>query len=107
MSQTKKDKKSLPVAGVFFLLIVIPLSLMAFLIANGMFKLGVTIKDRAVNVLDAKSQEDIKARTVNTANEVAGFLMECRKDLQIATIIPSSETVYKKFVLENKKTALD
>ncbi len=103
MSQTKKDKKSLPVAGVFFLLIVIPLSLMAFLIANGMLKLGVTIKDRAVNVLDAKSQEDIKARTVNTANEVAGFLMECRKDLQIATIIPSSETVYKKFVLENKK----
>jgi hypothetical protein len=103
MSQTQKDKKSLPVAGVFFLLIVIPLSLMAFLIANGMFKLGVTIKERAVNVLDAKSQEDIKARTVNTANEVASFLMECKKDLQVATIIPSSESVYKQFVAENKK----
>ncbi|MEE9910885.1 MAG: cache domain-containing protein [Deltaproteobacteria bacterium] len=103
MPDTKKDKKSLPIAGVFFLLIVIPLSLMAFLIANGMFKLGVTIKERAVNVLDAKSQEDIKARAVNTANEVASFLMECKKDLQVATIIPSTEAVYKQFVSENKK----
>ena len=101
MSQTK-DKKSLPVAGVFFLLIVIPLSLMAFLIANGMFKLGVTIKERAVNVLDVKSQEDIKARAINTANQVANLLMESKKDLQVATIIPSTEAVYKQFVAENK-----
>ena len=79
MSEAKKDKKSLPVAGVFFLLIVIPLSLMAFLIANGMFKLGVTIKERTVNVLDSKSQEDIKARAVNTANEVASFLNGMQK----------------------------
>jgi hypothetical protein len=59
---------------VFFLLIVIPLSLMAFLIANGMFKLGVTIKESTLNVLDNKSQEDIRARAVNAANEVANFL---------------------------------
>jgi hypothetical protein len=103
MPETKKDKKSLPIAGVFFLLIVIPLSLMAFLIANGMFKLGVSIKERAVNVLDVKSQEDIKARAVNTANQVASFLMETKKDLQIATIIPSTEAVYKQFISENKK----
>ena len=101
MSETK-DKKSLPVAGVFFLLIVIPLSLMAFLIANGMFKLGVTIKERAVNVLDVKSQEDIKARAINTANQVANLLMESKKDLQVATIIPSTESVYKQFIAENK-----
>ena len=44
MSKTKKDKQFFNIGGVFFLLIVIPLSLMAFLIANGMFKLGVTIK---------------------------------------------------------------
>ena len=44
MSKTKKDKQFFGIGGVFFLLIVIPLSLMAFLIANGMFKLGVTIK---------------------------------------------------------------
>ncbi|MDX9816370.1 MAG: cache domain-containing protein [Smithellaceae bacterium] len=103
MSKSKKDRQSFNIGGVFFLLIVIPLSLMAFLIANGMFKLGVTIKERAVNVLDAKSQEDIQARAVNTANEIASFLMECKKDLQVATIIPSTENVYKQFVAENKK----
>lgn len=103
MSKTKKDKRFFNIGGVFFLLIVIPLSLMAFLIANGMFKLGVTIKDRTVNVLDTKVQEDIKARAVNTANEIASFLTECNKDLQVATIIPASETVYKQFVAENKK----
>ena len=103
MSKTKKDKQFFGIGGIFFLLIVIPLSLMAFLIANGMFKLGVTIKERTVNVLDNKVQEDIKARAVNTANEVASFLMECNKDLQVATIIPSTETVYKQFVSENKK----
>lgn len=103
MSKSKKDRQFFNIGGVFFLLIVIPLSLMAFLIANGMFKLGDTIKERAVNVLDAKAQEDIKARAVNTANEIASFLMECKKDLQIATIIPSTETVYKQFVSENKK----
>jgi hypothetical protein len=103
MPETKKDKKSLPIAGVFFLLIVIPLSLMAFLIANGMFKLGVTIKERTVNVLDVKSQEDIKARAQNTANQVASLLMECKKDLQVATIIPATDIVYKQFIDENKK----
>jgi len=103
MSETKKNKQLFTIGGVFFLLIVIPLSLMAFLIANGMFKLGVTAKERAVDVVDKKSQEEIKARAVNTANEVATFLMECKKDLQIATIIPATASVYKQFVLENKK----
>ena len=103
MSKTNKDKRSFSIGSVFFLLIVIPLSLMAFLIANGMFKLGVTVKERTVNVLDNKSQEDMKARAVNTANEIAKFLTECKKDLQFATIIPSTESVYKQFVAENKK----
>ena len=103
MSETKKNKQFFNIGGVFFLLIVIPLSLMAFLIANGMFKLGVTIRQNTVNVLDNKSQEDIRARAVNAANEVASFLMESNKDLQVATIIPSTEAVYKQFVSENKK----
>ncbi|MGP8153081.1 MAG: cache domain-containing protein [Smithella sp.] len=103
MSKTKKDKRSLNIGGVFFLLIVIPLSLMAFLIANGMFKLGVTINERTIKVLDNRVQEDIKARAVNTANEIASFLRECTKDLQVATIIPASEGVYKQFVAEDKK----
>lgn len=104
MSETKKDKRFFNIGRVFFLLIVIPLSLMAFLIANGMFKLGVTIKQSTISAIDQKSQEDIRARAVNAANEVASFLMECNKDLQVATIIPSTEAVYKQFVSENKKS---
>ena len=103
MSETKKDKRFFNIGGVFFLLIVIPLSLMAFLIANGMFKLGVTIKQSTISAIDQKSQDDIRARAVNAANEVASFLMESNKDLQVATIIPSTEAVYKQFVSENKK----
>jgi hypothetical protein len=103
MSKTRNNKQAFNVGGVFFLLIVIPLSLMAFLIANGMFKLGVTVRERTVNVLDKKSQEDIKARSVNTANEIAKFLMDIKKDLQVATIIPSTDNGYKQFISENKK----
>lgn len=104
MSKTNKDKRFSNIGIVFILLIVIPLSLMAFLIANGMFKLGVTIKQSTVSVLDNKAQEDIRARAVNAANEVASFLMESNKDLQVATIIPSTETVYKQFISENKRS---
>ncbi len=101
MAESKKKKQYLTVGGVFFLLIVIPLSLMAFLIANGMFKLGDTIKERTVSVLE--SQDEIKMRAINTADEVANFLMECKKDLLVATIIPTTEAAYKQFIIENKK----
>lgn len=103
MSETNKGKQLFTVARIFFLLIVIPLSLMAILIANGIFKLGVTVKERAVTALDQKSQEEIKVRAMNTADEVANFLSERKKDLLIATIIPASEPVFKKFVNENRK----
>jgi hypothetical protein len=101
MAKSKKNKQYLTVGGVFFLLIVIPLSLMAFLIANGMFRLGVTIKERTVSVLE--SQEEVKMRAINTADEVANFLMGCKKDLLVATIIPTTEAAYKQFIVENKK----
>jgi hypothetical protein len=103
MAEKKQDKQFFTVARVFFLLIVIPLSLMAILIANGIFKLGVTVKERAVTVLDQKSQEEIKIRATKTADEVASFLNERKKDLMIATIIPTSESAFKKFVNENKR----
>ncbi|MBN1548140.1 MAG: cache domain-containing protein [Syntrophaceae bacterium] len=103
MSNTKKDKQFFTVARVFFLLIVIPLSLMAILIANGIFKLGVTVKEKAVTALDPKSQEGIKVLATNVADEVAGFLTERKKDLLVATILPQTEQSYKQFVNENKK----
>jgi len=103
MPENKKDKQLFTVARVFFLLIVIPFSLMAILIANGILKLGITAKERAINVLDQKSQEEIKIRAINTADEVANFLTERKKDVLIATIIPATESSYKQFVNENTK----
>ncbi len=103
MSEKKQDKQFFTVARVFFLLIVIPLSLMAILIANGIFKLGVTVKERAVNVLDQKSQEEIKIRAMNIADEVTNFLTERKKDALVATIIPATESAYKQFVNENRR----
>jgi len=103
MADLNKGKQLFTIARVFFLLIVIPLSLMAILIANGIFKLGVTVKEGAVNVLDQKSRQEIKIRAINTADEIAGFLNERRKDLLIATIIPTTDSAFKQFVRENQK----
>ncbi len=103
MAETKKKKQFFTVGGVFFLLIVIPLSLMALLIANGMFKLGYTIKERANTVLDQKSQEEIKVRAINTAEEVANFLNERKKDVLTATILPANDIAYKQYLKNNNK----
>ncbi len=104
MADTNKGKQLFTVARVFFLLIVIPLSLMAILIANGIFKLGVTVREGAVAVLDQKSQEEIKIRAINTAEEIAGFLSERKKDLLIATILPATDSAFRQFVQENRKS---
>jgi len=103
MAEIKKKKQFSTVGGVFFLLIVIPLSLMAFLIANGMFKLGYSIKERAVNILDQKSQEEIKIRAINTAEEVANFLNERKKDVLTATILPANDITYKQYLKDSNK----
>jgi hypothetical protein len=102
MTETKQDKQFFSVGRVFFLLIVIPLSLVAFLIANGIFKVGDTARERAVTVLDQKSQEEIKIRAINTADEVANFLKERENDILVATILPATESAYK--TLANQKT---
>jgi len=103
MPDTTQDKQFFTVARVFFLLIVIPLLLMSFLIANGIFQLGDTSRKRAVTVLDQKSQEEIGVRAANVAEEVAVFLQERGKDVLIATILPSTEAAYKEFVDTNRQ----
>ncbi|MFA5180609.1 MAG: hypothetical protein WC405_04765 [Syntrophales bacterium] len=73
MSEKKQGEQIFTVTRVFFLLIVTPLSLTAIFIANGILKLGATVKEQAVNVLDQKSQEEIKIRAMNIADEVTNF----------------------------------
>lgn len=102
MPKINKDKQLFTVGRVFFLLIVIPLSLMALLIANGIIKVGDTARERTVTILDQKSQEEIKVRAVNVADEVADFLKDREKDLLIATILPATDATYKEFVVKSK-----
>ena len=102
MSETKKDKQFFTVGRIFFLLIVIPLSLMALLIANGIYKVGETTRQQAIAVLDDKSQNEIKMRAINTAGEVAKFLEERRNDMLVATIIPATDSAYKEFTSKKR-----
>jgi hypothetical protein len=76
---------------------------MAVLIANGIFKLGDTARERAVTVLDQKSQEEIKIRAENIAEDVADFLREREKDILVTTILPPTENAFKEFINKNKK----
>ena len=103
MSETKKGKQFFTVSRIFFLLIVIPLLLTSFLIANGIFQLGDSSKKGAAAVLDQKAQEEIMMRAVAVAENVASFLQECEKDTLVATILPANAEVYREFMLKNKQ----
>ena len=103
MAETTTGKQFFTVARVFFLLIVIPLVLVSFLIANGIFQLGDTSKKGAAAVLDQKAQEEITMRTVAIAENVAGFLQKCEKDTLVATILLANAETYKEFMLKNRQ----
>jgi hypothetical protein len=66
--------------------------------------LGVTVKEKTANVLDLKFQEEIKGRAGNAAEEISSFLSERKKDLLIATIIPATDSAFRQFVLENRRS---
>ncbi len=103
MAKTTTGKQFFTVARVFFLLIVIPLLLTSFLIANGIFQLGDTSKKGAAAVLDQKAQEEIMMRAAAVAENVAYFLQECEKDALVATILPATAEAYKEFMLKNRQ----
>ncbi len=103
MSETTKGKQFFTVSRVFFLLIVIPLLLTSFLIANGIFQLGDTSKKGAAAVLDQKAQEEIMNRAVAVADNVASFLRECEKDTLIATILTADAETYREFMQKNRQ----
>ena len=103
MAEIKKDKQFFTASKVFFLLIVIPLLLVAFLITRGIFELGDTARKRATVVLDEKLKDEIKLRAVHVADKAADFLRERERDMLIATILPTTETAYKEFTNKNKQ----
>ncbi len=103
MTKNENGKQFFTVSRLFFLLIVIPLVLMAFFIANSILQLGDTSKIRTISALDEKFQQTLEARAVSTADNVADFLRQVEKDTLVATIIPETPEAYQEFVDKNRQ----
>ncbi len=101
MAELKKESRIVTVARLFFLLVVIPLLLISSLIAFSIGHYGGVSKTGATLALDQKSQQEIKVRAVDLAQNVSDFLRERQKDVLIATILPQSSGAYRNF-LETK-----
>ncbi|HVN72436.1 MAG TPA: cache domain-containing protein [Desulfomonilia bacterium] len=105
MPESIKGSRILTVARLFFLLVVIPLLLIASLIAFSIFHIGGLSKTGTMNALDKKSQQELSVRAADVAQNIADFLRERQKDLLITTILPATQETYKQF-LETRTYAL-
>ncbi len=105
MPELKKESRIVTVARLFFLLVVIPLLLISSLIAFSIGHYGGVSKTGATAALDQKSQEEMKVRAVDLGQGIADFLRERQKDVEIATILPTTAAAYKGF-LDAKTTEL-
>lgn len=106
MTKNESGKQLFTVSRLFFLLIVIPLVLMAFFIATSILQLGDTSKTRTVSALDEKFRQSLETRATTVANNVADFLRQVEKDALVATIIPETPEAYREFVNANRQTLL-
>lgn len=105
MPESIKGSRLLTVARLFFLLVVIPLLLIASLIAFSIFNIGGLSKTGTMNALDAKSQQELSVRAADVAENIANFLRERQRDVLTTTILPATQETYKQF-LANKSYEL-
>jgi len=98
MAELKKESRIVTVARLFFLLVVIPLLLISSLIAFSIGHYGGVSKTGATLALDQKSQEEIKMRAMDLGQSIADFLRERQKDVEIATILPTTAGAYQGFL---------
>ncbi len=98
MPESIKGSRLLTVARLFFLLVIIPLLLIASLIAFSIFNLGGLSKTGTMAALDQKAQQEIRVRATDVAQNIADFLRERQKDILITTILPASAQAYKQFL---------
>jgi hypothetical protein len=98
MPESIKGSRLLTVARLFFLLVIIPLLLIASLIAFSIFNLGGLSKTGTTAALDQKAQQEIRVRAADVAQNIADFLRERQKDILITTILPASAQAYKQFL---------
>ncbi len=102
MPESNSKPRIFTIARLFFLLVVIPLLLVASLIAFSIFKFGGISKTDATTSLDQKSKNEILTRAIDLSQNIAGFLSERQKDILIATILPVNAETYSSFL--NTKT---
>jgi len=98
MPEVKKEQRLVTVARLFFLLVVIPFLLISSLIAFSIGHFGGVSKTGSTAALDEKSQQEIKVRAMDLAENVGSFLRERQKDTLIATIMPATAAAYKGFL---------
>jgi hypothetical protein len=98
MAELKKESRIVTVARLFFLLVVIPLLLISSLIAFSIGHYGGVSKTGTTLALDQKSQEEIKVRAMDLGQSIADFLRERQKDVEIATILPTTAGAYQGFL---------
>ncbi|MGD0822172.1 MAG: cache domain-containing protein [Desulfomonilia bacterium] len=98
MPESIKGSRILTVARLFFLLVVIPLLLIASLIAFSIFHLGGLSKTGTMNALDKKSQQELSVRATDLAENIATFLRERQRDVLTCTILPATPETYKQFL---------
>ncbi|MDD5475904.1 MAG: cache domain-containing protein [Syntrophales bacterium] len=103
MTKKEQGKQLFTVSRLFFLLIVIPLVLMAFFIANSILQLGETSKIGTISALDDNFQQALESRSSSVAGSIADFLRQIEKDALVATILPATPETYKEFVQTNKQ----
>ena len=106
MTNKENGKQFFTVSRLFFLLIVIPLVLMAFFIANSILQLGDTSKIKTISALDETFQQSLETRAVTIAESAADFLRRVEKDALVATIIPETPEAYREFVDTNRQPLL-
>jgi signal transduction histidine kinase len=106
--------------GIFVLIKVLPLIVLAWFAWNEIFNLGVTVEDEtrklvtnthgvvngvaelatenSIQALDDRSREAIERLTTDTARSVAAFLYDRDRDIELAAQLQPDETLYRQFL---------
>lgn len=98
MPESIKASRVFTVARLFFLLVVIPLLLISSLIAFSIVRFGGISKTGTMTALDQSSQQELRLRATDLAQDIATFLSERQKDILVTSILPATAESYTAFL---------
>lgn len=87
----------------FFILIVLPLTIMGVLISRGVVKVGEEATQANLRILDDRQKHSVEVRTKDLAEAVAQFLTGREKDIRLASILPRDVNTYFNFLNANSR----